>query len=222
MKIGKNIKRLRHRADMTQLQLAEKTGFGVTRISDLERDRYEAPDTTTLETLASALNATLDELLVDEAFYDELTTAEEIAATWPFMVSFREVIEKTDAPPKRKAVWEAYYDTILRRAGTFIMAFNHGVASWETVTKERFPGRDLICPPGTPTSALPPKKGESDVPASAREIDRLQEERDDYRTRLREAQDAARRLVVITALSEEERAPSRARTKSSRHRRKAS
>ena len=52
--VGRNVRRFRHAARLSQEQLAERAGFGQQYISDLERGR-ENPTVVTLFELAQAL-----------------------------------------------------------------------------------------------------------------------------------------------------------------------
>ena len=54
--VGRNVRRLRERANMTQEQFADKSGFSQQYISDLERGRRN-PTIVTLYELAQALGA---------------------------------------------------------------------------------------------------------------------------------------------------------------------
>ena len=62
--VGRNVRRLRLAAGMTQEQYAEKSGFSQQYISDLERGRRN-PTIVSLFELAQALRATPTDLLID-------------------------------------------------------------------------------------------------------------------------------------------------------------
>ena len=64
--VGRNVRRLRLAAGMTQEQYAERSGFSQQYISDLERGRRN-PTVVSLFELAQALDATPIELLIFEA-----------------------------------------------------------------------------------------------------------------------------------------------------------
>lgn len=70
--VGENVKRLRVAAGLsTQALLAERMGVPQPRVSDLENDRYELPDTKTLMIAAAAIGCTVDALLSGiDADYD--------------------------------------------------------------------------------------------------------------------------------------------------------
>lgn len=63
--VGRNVRRLRLAAGMTQEQYAEASGFSQQYISDLERGRRN-PTIVSLFELAQALNATPEDLITDE------------------------------------------------------------------------------------------------------------------------------------------------------------
>lgn len=63
--VGRNVRRLRLAAGMTQEQYAEASGFSQQYISDLERGRRN-PTIVSLFELAQALNATPADLITDE------------------------------------------------------------------------------------------------------------------------------------------------------------
>jgi thiamine phosphate synthase YjbQ (UPF0047 family) len=88
-----------------------------------------------------------------------------------------------------------------------------------------YPGADdLLRHARTKHSSSHLSTGELDDPASTRvqqELERTRRERDDYRHQLEQAQDLARRLVHVVALSKEERATAAARAKGRRGNRKA-
>lgn len=60
--VGQNIKQLRKSFDLTQEQLAERTGLSRGQIKNLETDRHE-PDLENLKVLASFFNTSTDALL---------------------------------------------------------------------------------------------------------------------------------------------------------------
>ena len=62
--VGRNVRRLRLAAGMTQEQYAEKSGFSQQYISDLERGRRN-PTIVSLFELAQALRAMPTDLLID-------------------------------------------------------------------------------------------------------------------------------------------------------------
>lgn len=65
MKIGKNLKKYRKLANLTQEQLAKKAHMSRGYLADLERDRYN-PSLDTMETIAKALNIETYELMYSE------------------------------------------------------------------------------------------------------------------------------------------------------------
>lgn len=63
--VGRNVRRFRLAAALTQEQLAERSGFGQQYISDLERGR-ENPTVVTLFELAQALSVTPVDLITPD------------------------------------------------------------------------------------------------------------------------------------------------------------
>lgn len=63
--VGRNVRRLRLAADLTQEQLAERSGFTQQYLSDLERGRRN-PTVVSLYELAQALGATPIDLITPE------------------------------------------------------------------------------------------------------------------------------------------------------------
>lgn len=63
--VGRNVHRLRTARQLTQEQLAERSGFSQQYISDLERGRRN-PTVVSLYELAQALNATPVELITPD------------------------------------------------------------------------------------------------------------------------------------------------------------
>lgn len=66
--VGRNVRRIRQAKDLTQEELAERSGFGQNYLSDLERGRRN-PTVVTLWELAQTLGVTPVELITpdDEA-----------------------------------------------------------------------------------------------------------------------------------------------------------
>lgn len=60
--VGESLKRARRRAMLTQEQLAEKSGVGVTTINRIEKGHVEDPHFSTLRKLARALEVEPAEL----------------------------------------------------------------------------------------------------------------------------------------------------------------
>ena len=63
--VGDRLKKLRRRAMLTQEQLAQKSGVGITTINRIETGAVEDPHFSTLRKLARALDAKPRELLED-------------------------------------------------------------------------------------------------------------------------------------------------------------
>jgi len=63
--VGRNVRRFRLAAALTQEQLAERSGFGQQYVSDLERGR-ENPTVVTLFELAQALKVTPVDLITPD------------------------------------------------------------------------------------------------------------------------------------------------------------
>lgn len=79
MDIGKQIKKYRKIAKLTQEQLAEKANMSRSYIADIERDRYN-PSVDTLKAIADALGVKTSQLLNEEssdAPYYSLTDKDE-------------------------------------------------------------------------------------------------------------------------------------------------
>jgi transcriptional regulator with XRE-family HTH domain len=74
MKLQDRLKELRTAHDLTLKGLAERTGLSVSYLSDMERGRT-TPPLVTLETLATALDMTVIDLLAGVDFAGELTDA---------------------------------------------------------------------------------------------------------------------------------------------------
>jgi len=75
--LGKNINRYRKRADLTQAQLAEKTGYSDSYIGQVENARTK-PSLEAIVKIASALSVTVDQLLVKDIVYPERIYLKEI------------------------------------------------------------------------------------------------------------------------------------------------
>ncbi len=75
--LGKNINRYRKRADLTQAQLAEKTGYSDSYIGQVENARTK-PSLEAVVKIASALSVTVDQLLVKDIVYPERIYLKEI------------------------------------------------------------------------------------------------------------------------------------------------
>ena len=63
--IGQSIKQHRKKAKLTQKELAEKTGYHINHIQDLEKDRH-TPKITTVIDIADLLGVSIDELVGHE------------------------------------------------------------------------------------------------------------------------------------------------------------
>jgi transcriptional regulator with XRE-family HTH domain len=68
--VGRNVRRLRLAAGITQEQYAERSGFSQQYISDLERGRRN-PTVVSLLELAAPLSAAPAELITDDAAADQ-------------------------------------------------------------------------------------------------------------------------------------------------------
>ena len=75
--LGKNIHSYRKRADLTQAQLAEKTGYSDSFIGQVENARTK-PSLEAIVKIASALSVTVDQLLVKDVAYPERIYLKEI------------------------------------------------------------------------------------------------------------------------------------------------
>lgn len=204
--VGENIREQRNRLGMTQEELGALTRFGVTRISDLERNRYRQPDTKTLVALAQALGCSIDDLLFGpEEEYRKLV------AEWPIFQYLRERFSELQPYPdtaKWKTVMAAYERAITR--ATMLCAAVVQIhdligakrdLDWgellipETVDGMGIPEqgerRDLIRHAGTEPSGLPNSRGEAAGGESDQaRIRELEDRVAGYRTivdRLREA-----------------------------------
>jgi transcriptional regulator with XRE-family HTH domain len=69
--VGRNVRRLRQAAGMTQEQYAERSGFSQQYISDLERGRRN-PTVVSLLELAAPLDASPAELITDPNEADQV------------------------------------------------------------------------------------------------------------------------------------------------------
>lgn len=65
MTFGQNLKDFRHRKNISQTKLFQKTGFPQTTISDWENDKY-LPNIVEAQKLAKALGVRLSKLLGDK------------------------------------------------------------------------------------------------------------------------------------------------------------
>ena len=65
MTVGENIKSLRKKAKLTQVELAEKANMSRSYLADVERNRYN-PSVDTLKSIATALNVSVSTLMRDE------------------------------------------------------------------------------------------------------------------------------------------------------------
>lgn len=63
-KFGNRLKAARIQNDMSQIQLAEKTGLSINTIRNIEQNKNDAPIGNTIIKLAAALNVTTDYLLI--------------------------------------------------------------------------------------------------------------------------------------------------------------
>ncbi len=63
--LAENIKRLRKEQNLSQDQLARKAGITYTTLAKIESGVNQNPTIKTLQGIATALNATLDELVKD-------------------------------------------------------------------------------------------------------------------------------------------------------------
>ena len=66
LKIGKNISNLRQRADMTQMELADKLGISFQAVSNWERGK-SMPDISKLSELSTIFGVSIDEILMSDA-----------------------------------------------------------------------------------------------------------------------------------------------------------
>jgi transcriptional regulator with XRE-family HTH domain len=62
-RVARNVRRLRARLGLTQEQLAERAGFGVRRLQDVEAGRGPGVQVRTLDRFAAALEVDVAELL---------------------------------------------------------------------------------------------------------------------------------------------------------------
>lgn len=63
--VGRNMKRLRKKRDLTQFELADKSGVGLTTIKNIERGANTNPGLETLGRIAPALKSSIEELTHD-------------------------------------------------------------------------------------------------------------------------------------------------------------
>ena len=63
--LGENIRRLRHAADLTGTEAADRAGISQGTWSDVERGNNTNPTTRRLERMASALGVTVADLFLD-------------------------------------------------------------------------------------------------------------------------------------------------------------
>lgn len=75
--LGKNIHSYRKRADLTQAQLAEETGYSDSFIGQLENARSK-PSLEAIVRIASVLSVTVDQLLVKDTAYPERIYLKEV------------------------------------------------------------------------------------------------------------------------------------------------
>ena len=64
MSIGKTIRELRHKAELTQKELAELSGVNRVTINAIENGYTKSPSVDVLMPLASAFGLTIDEIMV--------------------------------------------------------------------------------------------------------------------------------------------------------------
>lgn len=212
--VGENVRELRNRRGFTQPELGALTKLGVTRISDIERNRYKNPDTTTLITIAEALGCSIDDLLFGPE--DELRDA---VLEWPLFDFLKR--DLTDVQPYPESdKWKTLmiaYETIVTRAtrlakavGIFqkTLGLDNILLDMPDIALPRIPEEpseqphtrnDLVRHTSTGQIDSPPEPGESDVPASDRRIEDLERQITELRARLDQTQDVARRLTKIAA-----------------------
>ena len=76
--LGQNIKKLRILNDMTLKDLSNKTGVGISTLSEIESGKIANPRTSTINKIADALDVNLNELLgFDKQFNQTLSTLED-------------------------------------------------------------------------------------------------------------------------------------------------
>lgn len=213
--VGDNIREQRARLGLTQEELAARTKFGKTRISDLERNRYRWPDTKTLVKLAEALGCSIDDLLFGPE--EEYRKA---VAGWPLFEILKEAIAEIQPYPE-KVQWNelmAAYERAVTRATMLTKAVNEVLRAakpnhetdavefaemlipdaQELLLKLPAPIRDL--PRHGGTGQQRPQPGGADVPASDRkQLDKLERENAALKARLSETKDIARRLAHLAA-----------------------
>ncbi|EJW14663.1 helix-turn-helix domain-containing protein [Paenibacillus alvei] len=81
MTLGENIKYFRKKKGMTQFDLATKTKLSRSYIADVERDRYN-PSVDTLQTIASAIDAKVYELMGEEVRSIDTIAAHHEGEVW--------------------------------------------------------------------------------------------------------------------------------------------
>jgi len=121
------VKNARQLAKLTQIQLSQKTGMGVTQISDIERGRYKAPDIATLRKLAEGLGVPLLSLTpfgdADERHADRNIAIREMVKQWPFIRAFEdEIARKTAISDDKRQTLLDRLETCIARAVSLVIA----------------------------------------------------------------------------------------------------
>lgn len=93
-RVGARLKQLRLARNLTQEQLAEAAGLSYKFVGEIERG-IGNPTLTTLDSLASALQIALNELVVDEARADRLSNRDAVLV--------REALESIEAVLARRS-----------------------------------------------------------------------------------------------------------------------
>lgn len=77
MTFGQNLKDFRHRKNISQTKLFQKTGLPQTTISDWENDKY-LPNIVEAQKIAKALDVRLSKLLGDKFNFQKYKAAKEV------------------------------------------------------------------------------------------------------------------------------------------------
>lgn len=211
--IGARIRAARLAKGLTQAQVSTATGFGVTRISDIERDRYEVPDGRTFLKLSEALGVSLDEL------FSGPRPAPRELGEWKLLAELDQAVAAIEEPDARRLA-EDRLNAFVRRAAATLELLHEVVDRLPlnlTVTPDALSDLLRQARTGQSDSHQP---GESVVPASARILEDQRRERDDQLAeKIKEAASAL--FQIATALQPEAVGAASDRAASKRRHRKA-
>lgn len=114
MSLGTRVKKLRESRNMTQQQLAQRSGISIGFLSEIENDHRKSPSARVLLQIATALGSTIDYLQTGRAETAPSSRAEPV--TIP--PELRAAAEKANLSFKTTATLaEAYQQIVARRGG---------------------------------------------------------------------------------------------------------